>query len=44
MSLNWIFGIVAIGFWIAVTLLYLRRPIARWYADWRERRASSGGK
>ena len=40
MSLNWIFGIVAIGFWAVATLLYLRRPITRWIAAWREQRAA----
>ena len=36
MSLNWIFGIVAIGFWVVATLLYLRRPITQRIAAWRE--------
>lgn len=41
MSLNWIFGIVAIGFWVVASLLYLRRPITQWFADWRDRRAAA---
>ena len=40
MSLNWIFGIVAIGLWVVATLLYLRRPIVRRIAAWREQRAA----
>ena len=40
MSLNWIFGIVAIAFWVVATLLYLRRPITQWIAAWREQRAA----
>ena len=39
MSLNWIFGIVAIGFLVVATLLYLRRPITQWIAALREQRA-----
>lgn len=40
MSLNWIFGMVAIGFWLVATLLYLRGPIVRRIVAWREARAA----
>lgn len=40
MSLNWMLAIAAIGFWIVATLLYLRQPIMRRIAAWREQRAA----
>lgn len=35
---NWIVAFLAIGLWTAATLLYLRKPIARAWAQRRKRK------
>ncbi|MCC6718646.1 MAG: hypothetical protein IT555_12245 [Acetobacteraceae bacterium] len=41
MSLNWYFGIAALGIWVVASLLYLRRYLAVWIGAWLQRRRAA---